>query len=278
VSQILTTSGADVARGSGFDVHTAVEGVIRPWRATIEPEISGFGGAHGGYLSAIALRAMAKVVTDPERVPRSLSLHLLAAVDAGRIGLHPHVQRSGGSMTEVSLRVAQGTATVGTALAAFGRARPSLQHAGAVMPDVPPPEQCDPLFSKPVAEAQAGYLVEHRPAAPPLPFAGADEARILVWMRLVEDRPVDAPLACMLADAAVPALFAALTEFVAMPSTEITVHFVEVPASARSPWVLADLRTVHAADGYAIEDGELWTPDGRLVLVARQLRRILGAA
>jgi hypothetical protein len=33
--------------------------------------------------------------------------------------------------------------------------------------------------------------------------------------------------------------------------------------------------TSHAASGYAIEDGELWTEAGRLILQARQLRRIL---
>jgi acyl-Coa thioesterase superfamily protein len=140
------------------------------------------------------------------------------------------------------------------------------------MPDVPPPEECRPLVEKPVAEASAGYLVEHRPAAPPLPLTGGDRARILVWMRLVEDRPIDALAATMLADAGPPALYGRLSEFVAMPSVEIALHFADLSAAAKSPWLLADLRTTYAADGYAIEDGELWTPGARLVLQARQLR------
>jgi acyl-CoA thioesterase len=146
------------------------------------------------------------------------------------------------------------------------------------MPDVPAPEDCRPIGEKPVADASAGFLVEHRPAAPPLPLTGGDRAELLVWMRLIEDRPLDALCACMLADGAPPGLYGLLDRFVAMPSTEIAVHFAELGAMTQSPWLLGAVRTTHAADGYAIEDGELWTPSGRLVIQSRQLRRILAPA
>jgi acyl-CoA thioesterase len=58
----------------------------------------------------------------------------------------------------------------------------------------------------------------------------------------------------------------------------MAIHFAALDAMADSPWLLGAVRTTHAADGYAIEDGELWTPDGRLVLQSRQLRRILEPA
>src|SRR5271170_2932364 len=73
MSQILST-----ASGSTFDAHTAVQDdVIGPWRADIAPELSGFAGTHGGYVAAIALRAMMLTVRDPQRPPRSLTVHLL---------------------------------------------------------------------------------------------------------------------------------------------------------------------------------------------------------
>jgi acyl-CoA thioesterase len=130
------------------------------------------------------------------------------------------------------------------------------------------------LTEKPVAEAGAGLLVEHRPARPPLPLTGGHRAEIVVWTRLVEDRPVDALSAAMLADAGPPALYGRLSQYMAMPSTDITIHFADL-AAATDPWVLRGFRTSHAADGYATEDGELRTEEGRLVLQARQLRRIL---
>ena len=85
---------------------------------------------------------------------------------------------------------------------------------------------------------------------------------------------VDELGAAFLADAAAPALYAALTRYVGMPTTDLTIHFAERPASP-SAWVLGSFRTLRAAGGYAVEDGELWTPDGSLVAVARQLRRVL---
>ena len=38
-----------------FDIHTAVEeDVLGPYRATVDPGMTGFKGAHGGYLMALA--------------------------------------------------------------------------------------------------------------------------------------------------------------------------------------------------------------------------------
>lgn len=258
----------------GFDLHTAVQ--LDPPQALIEPRLSGFGGAHGGYIAAIALRAMGQALAD-ERAPRSLSLHLLAAIEAGTVDLEPRVERQGSSLSSTSLRIEQGGATVATALASFGQARPSVAYEGLEMPAVPAPEECSPIGEKPAPDAEVGLFVEHRPAAPPLPLSGGERAEILVWMRLLEDRPLDALSLAVLADAGPPALFGHLSAFVPMPSTEIVVHFAELEAAAASPWVLGSFRTLRAAEGYAVEDGELWTPDGRLVLVARQQRRILGA-
>ena len=96
-------------------------------------------------------------------------------------------------------------------------------------------------------------------------------------MRLLEDRGVDAISATMLADAAPPALYASLTEPLPIPSTEITIHFADLAATGSSPWVLGVFWTTYAANGYSVDDAQLWSDDRRLILQARQLRRILGA-
>lgn len=270
-------SAARVSYAStAFDNHTAVEDHrIGAWRATVAAELTGFGGTHGGYLAAIVLRAMARLVRDPERTARSLGLDLLAPVKPGVLELWPRLDRTGSSTSGVTLRLEQDGETVGTARALFGSPRPSLEYMGVEMPDVPPPEACAPIAEKPAPDALAG-LLEHRPAAPPLPFSGGERAEFLVWMRTVEQRPLDALALAMLADAAPPALFGHLTRFVPIPSLEIALHFADLDAATDNPWVLGVFRTRHAAGGYAVEDGELWTPTGQLALQARQLRRILG--
>lgn len=262
----------------GFAAHTAIEDdLLGPMKAQVDPGMTGFRGAHGGYLMAIALRAMARAVLVAERAPRSLSMHLLAPVEPGPLDVHARVDRTGGTLSTASARLEQGHTLAGLAIGSFGRsdASSALARRDLVMPDVAPPEELEPLFAKPVPAAEAGLHVEHRPAGP-LPLAGGDEPEILVWMRLVEDVPVDPYVAAFLADSGPPAVYGALSQYVAMPSVDITLHFASPSAASRSPWALGVFRNRLAGDGYAVEDGELWTPEGELVLTSRQRRRVLG--
>ena len=265
------------ATPAGFDAQTALcTDDVGGLRAHADPAWSGFAGAHGGWLAAVALRAAVHVAGDAARAPRSLAIQLAAPAQAGPVGLRARLDRAGRTLSHVTLRAEQDGATVATAAAILGRAGGSVVHAAATMPDVPPPGGCPPLLEKPVAGAGAGLLVEHRPAAGPLPLAGDARAELVVWMRLAEGRPVDAVLATVLADAAAPALYAHLTEPLFMPSVELAFQYAPALAEPQGEWVLGVFRNVAAADGYAWEDGELWSEDGTLLVRARQLRRVAG--
>src|SRR5829696_613176 len=102
--------------------------------ASIDAAVSGFGGAHGGYVAAVALRAMRDLVPDEERRTRSLTVHLLAPVRPGVLDVHRRLDREGRSMAGASARLEQEGRTVATALASFGRGGPSLSHRGLEMP------------------------------------------------------------------------------------------------------------------------------------------------
>lgn len=264
------------AGASAFDAATRVVHDRRDrWLAELDRGFSGFLGAHGGYVAAVALAAMSGAAAEDARAPRSLSLGLLAAPEAGRLEITVAVEAVGRSVTTASARLEQLGEAVGLARAVFGASRPSLTQRGLVMPSAPAPEDCQPLIENHVAGAGAGLQIEHRPAGGHLPLTGAEEAELLVWMRLLEARPVDHLLASFLADGAVPALYASLTEPFPIPSIEISLHFGTLNPQAGSEWVLGHIRNTLADDGYAIEEGELWTPDGELVAHARQLRRVL---
>jgi acyl-CoA thioesterase len=267
------------SRPAQFDRDTAAEPASGGgWTARFGSHLIGFGGTHGGYVTALALRAMAAHVGDPARTPRSLTSHLLARVRPGAVQLFPRTDRTGETISSAALSMQQDGRVVATALATFGKPRQSAAYLGLAMPDVPPAAECRPLIDKPVADARAGLLVEHRPAAPPLPLSGGERAEIVVWMRLIEDRPVDAFSATMLADAAPPALYGWLTEPVAMPSMEIAIQFATLEVAGADVWLLGRFRTSYAASGYAVEDGELWAESGELLLQSRQLRRMLQRA
>ena len=85
---------------------------------TLDPHVTGFGGAaHGGYVMTLALRAMADVVADAERIPRSLTMHLLAPIRGGDVDIVARLERAGGSMSSASAHLFQQDEVVGAALA-----------------------------------------------------------------------------------------------------------------------------------------------------------------
>jgi acyl-CoA thioesterase len=215
---------------------------------------------------------MAAVAGSETRAPRSLAMTLLAPVRAGEVDVAPVAERTGRTVAAASVRLRQSGATAAVGMATFGSARSGPRRLDRRMPDVPPPERCEPLGGEPVPGSE-GLPIEHRPAAAPLPLSGSDEARIVVWMRLSEDRPIDALSALVLADGAVPALYGCLDRFVPIPTVDLTVQFGELEDVG--PWALGVFDHLRAADGYTVEDAELWSRDGRLVLSGRQLRRVL---
>jgi acyl-CoA thioesterase len=217
---------------------------------------------------------MTAVAGTDHRTARSLTVTLLAPVAPGAVEVAPVLERAGRTVAGATVRLAQGGRTVATGMATFGTVGEGPLRLDRRMPAVPAPDCCEPLTGARALGGE-GLLIEHRPAAPPLPLSGSEHARIIVWMRLTEDRPVDALSAVVLADGAVPALYGVLDAFTPIPTIDLAVQFADLQAACASPWVLGVFEHVRAADGYTVEDAELWTPDGRLVLIGRQLRRVL---
>ena len=46
-------------------------------------------GPHGGYLAAMLLRALTESVDDPQRAPRSLTIHYARAPEPGPVQIAP---------------------------------------------------------------------------------------------------------------------------------------------------------------------------------------------
>lgn len=241
--------------------------------AVLEENVLGFGGLHGGHLAAVLLRAMQAASPNPHHRPLTLMVSFLRPTQPGRLDITADIVSVGRNLTSMTARLSQGEVTTVTATANFGAHTESLRRHDRTAPDAPPPERCEPLGIEPVP-GSAGLQIAHRPALGGLPLSGSQTARAAVWMRLADDRPVDELTAVVLADGAVPALFFALDAFSPMPTVELTIHFADIPSSPMSPWLLGQIENTYAADGWAVEDGELWTPSGELVLVARQLRRL----
>ena len=261
-----------------FDLDTAL---ARIDDTTFEGRVSRawwvFRGPNGGYLAAMLLRALVEATADRERAPRSLTVHYLEAPREGPVRIMTAVERRGRSLSTVTARMTQDDRLVAIAVGALSKAWPAPAYADAVMPEVPPPEAC-PDAVRPGEVPPIFTQVETRWAIGSPPFTVDSAANVGGWIRLVEPRPLDALLATALMDFWLPSMFNRLGSVTRVPTVDLTVHLRAdlPPASARDEdWYLVSFRSRLAAEGFAEEDGELWSRDGRLLAQSRQLALLL---
>jgi acyl-CoA thioesterase len=240
-------------------------------------------GPNGGYLAAIILRALTDAVDDPERKPRSLTVHYASAPVEGDVQLHVVRERIGRSLTTCSCRMEQDSKLIALAIAAFSKPRAGPEFCDIFMPQVPGPEH---YVSMPVPKEAPAIATRYETrwaiGQPPRPGApGGARAVAGGWIRLPEHRPVDALLAAAITDGWIPPTFSRIQEPVVVPTVDLTIHFradLPHPGLAPDAFVLASFRTTVAADGFLEEDGEIWAPDGTLLAQSRQLATILPLA
>ncbi len=231
-------------------------------------------GPNGGYVAAILLRALTASLEDPARAPRSLTVHFTAAPAAGPVEITTRTEREGGSLTTLSGRMEQSGRLVALALAAFSRPRAGPEYADAVPPPVAQPQAIEPLVGSRGAAPPLLERFDFRPAVGAHPFSGSKQALTGGWMRLSEPRTADPALATLLLDAWLPALFPRVTEPVAAPTVDFTVHYRAPlpPSDARADdHLLGVFSSKVSAEGFWEEDGELWSPGGVLLAQSRQM-------
>jgi acyl-CoA thioesterase len=267
-----------------FDRDTAVRreadgrysaGIVPGWRAGRGP--------HGGYLAAIILRALIDTVGDPERTPRSLTIHYAAAPEPGRpVEIQTTIERRGRSLSTLSARMTQDGKLTSLALAAFSVPwrSPSADEL-PMPPDLAGPDaerRSTPGLFKGAPEFTRHLVLQPRVGA--IPFAGSGAPmRVGGWTGLPdESRAVDAPALALFADAWFPPSFIALDEPAISPTVDLTVHFRKsISACECDPAALCmaifETRLLH--DGLFEEDGVIWAPDGSVLAQSRQLAIIM---
>jgi acyl-CoA thioesterase len=236
-------------------------------------------GPNGGYVAALLLRALGLAVSDPERAPRSLTVHYTAPPAEGPVEIETHIERSGRSLTTASARLRQHDRLLAVALAAFSRSREAVSFQDGDMPAAPPPEACPVL--PPRIPIHGRY--ESRHAIGALPYSGAATATTGGWIRLAEGtRPTDALLVAAYADAWPPSFFTRLAPDTQMgrgvPTVDLTIHFraaLPRPGDRPGEYALVCFRSRYADEGFVEEDGEIWSRDGRLLAQSRQLAVLL---
>lgn len=258
-----------------FDADTAVapaDGEGR-FRATVPQSWSVGAGPNGGFIAALAVRALAATVDLP---PRSLTLHYLAAPAEGPLDIACTVVRRGRTTAFLHVEMRQDGAPMVLALAACAPWRPDApSYADVPMPALPEPDAC--VRVEPGRPGQPAFLGNYdmRAARPDL---DARPLRLGGWIRAARPRPLDAVLLAALTDAWMPPAFVRLSQSVFVPTIDLTIHFRGPMPADPHPWVAAEFVSTTAAGGTTDEDGRLWTADGTLLAQSRQLAVVRGLA
>jgi acyl-CoA thioesterase len=236
-------------------------------------------GPNGGTIAAMIMRALQSAVGDPERLPRSLTIHYTSAPKEGPLRIATQVERSGRSLTTVTARAEQEGRLVALAIGAFSLGRRSaLEFVHLEMPDVPPPEQIEQL---PYGDQYPRFMSnwDFRPAGGEPLWSGASEGMTGGWVRLEERQDWDYPLITQLSDVWFPAVFPMLDAPNPVPTVDLTIHFrAELPLEAleRDDFAFVRFWTRVSRHGFVEEDGEIWAPDGTLIAQSRQLALLQG--
>jgi hypothetical protein len=258
-----------------FDAATAVhprgDGV---YDAMVEQGWDIGGNANGGYLIALAARAMADAV---DRPPLSLTAHYVSPGKVGPCEVAVEVIRAGRRMATASARLRAGGRDLLALLGTFGQqATPGTAGPSAIdgsPPDLPPIEECIRAGPPPGAgESGFGDRVRghYRPAD--VGFrdgAPSGHADIAGWFEFADHQRIDAFGLLLAADSFAPVVFNRPEFPVAWaPTLELTVHVRGVPAPGP---LRCRFRSRFIEGGLFEEDGELWDSADTLVAQSRQL-------
>jgi hypothetical protein len=227
------------------------------------------GNANGGYLLALAARAMSDSVGRP---PMSVTGHYLTPGLPGPCEIDTDVHRAGKRMATVAGQLVRSGENVLSALGLFADQVPGgpvVQRAAP--PELPPIEQC---VRRPPPAQPSGFgdrvEVSVRPADAGF-YDGqpSGEAEVCGWFSFADGAPIDVIGLLLIADAFAPVIFNQ-PEFAPSwaPTLELTVQIRGVPAPGP---IRCRFVGRYMQNGLFEEDGELWDSDDQLVALSRQL-------
>lgn len=256
-----------------FAADTDLEGGGGRYRVRLSPDWKVWGPL-GGYVAAIALRAMGKET--PLRRPASITCQFLASAEFDDADVEVSTLRRGKRSHALHVRMNQRGEPF---LAATGwivdGTMTGLEHERLRMPEVPPPAALEsyaeladnyaewyPVWHDGIDGKPTAWDLEDRPGSdpvwrtwmrlcrtPPLDDPFLEAARNLMWMDLMMWNAAAAPHPWPHSHIA--------------PNLDVTALFHE--SAAGEEWLLCDGEAPVAAGGIIGCNGRVWTAGGRLV-------------
>jgi acyl-CoA thioesterase len=242
------------------------------WEAAVAPGWDIAGNANGGYLLALAARAMLEATDRPD--PVSVTAHFLRPGKAGDARVEARVVKSGRRFATATAGMSQGGRAILQVLGSFGDL--STSEAGperidATPPDLPPPDACPRNAATTELAKSFMSQVDLRLHPDDVGFRTGNpsgEPRVRGWFRLSDSQPLDTLALLLAVDSFPPTIFNARLPVGWTPTLELTAHVRARPAPG---WLRCAFTTRFVTGGFLEEDGEVWDERGRLVAQSRQL-------
>jgi acyl-CoA thioesterase len=269
-------AGFEFGTAFEFDTATALSGGGPVFGAVLDGRWDGTASTNGGFLLALATRAIGTVLPFPD--PVVVSGFYLRPGSPGPVEVRTEVMQAGrttafgqASLCRDGKELLRATAAFASLETAAARGGPA--YTGAKPPVLPPPGQCPVLFGDATPPLTLTERIEYRYAELPAWVARIQPSGTPVyegWMRFADGRDPDLLSLPLFVDAVAPAVLEVGVR--AMTTLELTVHLRARPAPG---WLAFRTQTRYLADGYFEEDAELWDAAGRLVTQSRQLALVL---
>lgn len=236
------------------------------------------GAPFGGLMAALAGSA-ARQGLGIETPLRSLTVQYLAAARFESATFVPSLLRGGRNIAYAMVAAGQPDRPALQALATFGRDVPGPALTPLVAAAVP----ADQLESIPLHPQFGPWFtrhIEHRFESGPRLFGmnPPEDPVLRVWMRTTDAAPLDETRLLFLLDGVYP------TYWTSLPGPPVISASVDLradlfgdltPDTSPDGWAFFEFRTRDLGGGWAVEDGSAFAPDGRLLALVRQRRKLM---
>ena len=259
-----------------FDDATKVTAGDSRWQGHTSEDYWAFVGPFGGATAATILRAL---IDHPQRAgdPLALTVNYCAPIAQGEFDLDVRLVKANRSSQHWCVELTQDGGEVATlATAVFAERRPSWSHQPAPYPGATPFEQIRP-YPKIKATWANQYDFRFVEGNPDLGAAKSDapvSAYSKLWIADRVPRKIDMLSLTSMSDAFFARIFHARREFVPFGTVSLTTYFhtdAEALVAEDTSRVLAvaDAKIFHKS--YGDQNGELWSPNGRLLATTTQI-------
>jgi acyl-CoA thioesterase len=228
----------------------------------LDPSWASLVGIHGGYMAAVAIRAVEQVADG--RTARTITTSFLRPGRPGPAEITVEPVRIGRSLSTFAVTITQDGRSL---LTSRVTAVIALDGERWETPDpltIAPRESCDPVappegvrhFEQATALLDPAYT----------PFSHGPLARVGGYVRPLEARPIDTAWLVMILDWFPPSPFTRNDPPTGGVSIDYTVHLHRtMDTLAEDEWLTGFFRADLSSDGLALEHGAIRDPDGRVL-------------